>query len=115
MARPELIYDSAAAAQVISKGEIINVSKRGELLRRKKKLENGVGEERDDFGHMPGFIKFKKGKLKGVIGAKISEKEMGNEESQMRCTVKNLILLKRATRKTKGGWAYEIRPPKCGL
>ena len=29
MARPELIYDSAAAAQVISNGEIINVSKKG--------------------------------------------------------------------------------------
>ena len=52
--------------------------KRGGTFTTEEEIEKGVGEERGDFGHMPGFKKFKKGELKGVIGAKISEKEMGN-------------------------------------
>ena len=59
---------------------------------------------------MTGLIKFKKGKLKGVIIAKISEQEMGNGESKMRCTVTKLDFVKMATGQTKGEGAYEIRP-----
>ena len=60
---------------------------------------------------MPGFINFQKGKLKGVNNVKISEKESSNEESKIRSTVRKMILLTNAIRKTKGDGAYEIKSP----
>ena len=57
-------------------------------------------EEKDDYGHMPGFLNFQteEEEAKGANNVKFSKNEGKKEKSPMGHTVQNLILLKKAIR-----------------
>ena len=98
MDRPDLMYGVFDAAQICSKGEIIDAKmrnqKRKSRKQKMKKKKKGVKKRKMAFSTYPVF-KFPKGRNERANNVKFSENEGRKEKSPIGHTGQNLILLKR--------------------
>ena len=104
------MYDVLEATQLTQKRERIKAKDKINCMEEKK--EEMEKEEAGDYCHIPGFLDFQQEEGKGVhkvqrLEESIKEEDEGNTDY----TVRNLILIKKAIRKLKGEWAFEINPP----
>ena len=111
IARPDAIYDASAAAQNfanwkpdVSKGEISEDEIQEEPIKVDVPKPN-------DFEHMPGFKDFLLENSKEANKVNLFKKPKKADTSKTHFAVENLLFLKKAIRKLKGGGKYQIRFP----